>query len=118
MADIPPELWADILERMRQVVREVVSAELARLRPTPSQVIAEDRTAALVDIRHVAKLLSLSQRTVWRMGNDGSMPAPVRLGASVRWVLAEIDDWTKAGCPPVQRPGDHSSAKRSKHVSE
>lgn len=38
----------------------------------------------LIDLREAAKLLGLSQRTVWGMSKNGRMPAPIRIGRAVR----------------------------------
>ena len=42
----------------------------------------------LIDNREAAKLLKVSERTLWRMWNDGQMPAPIRIGRAVRWSYA------------------------------
>jgi len=41
--------------------------------------------AALLDVKAVAALLRCSERHVYRMADAGKMPAPVKLGALVRW---------------------------------
>ena len=53
----------------------------------------------LITAEELAGLLNLSKRTLWRMRSAGSMPQPVKLGNSVRWVRVEILNWLKAGCP-------------------
>jgi excisionase family DNA binding protein len=57
----------------------------------------------LLDVRAVAQLLGCSPRHVYRLADAGKMPAPVRLGALVRWPRAAIEDWIAAGCPVVRR---------------
>jgi excisionase family DNA binding protein len=61
--------------------------------------------SALLDVRAVAALLRCSARHVYRMADAARMPAPVRLGALVRWRRQELLDWLAAGCPPVRRSG-------------
>ena len=66
-----------------------------------------DRTnpnPSLLDVRAVAALLDCSPRHVYRMSDAGRMPAPVRVGALVRWPRAVIDSWVADGCPPVRVP--------------
>jgi len=64
---------------------------------------AEDRQlAALLDVQAVAKLLDCSSRHVYRLADAGRMPAPLKLGALVRWRRAEIDRWLDAGCPSMR----------------
>lgn len=49
----------------------------------------------LMNAKQVASMFGISQRTVWRLKDAGKLPAPVRLGSSVRWnrsVLAQFID--------------------------
>jgi excisionase family DNA binding protein len=59
--------------------------------------------AALLDVKAVAALLGCSARHVYRLTDAGRMPAPVRLGALIRWRRAEIEEWIAAGCPSTRR---------------
>ncbi len=54
--------------------------------------------SALLGVRDVAALLSVSPRTVRRLADAGKMPRPKRLGSLVRWNRAELDDWLAGGC--------------------
>ena len=62
-------------------------------------------TAQLLDVRAVAQLLDCSPRHVYRLSDAGRMPAPVRLGALVRWRRQDLDAWLAAGCPATRRAG-------------
>ena len=53
----------------------------------------------LLTVEELAQLLSLSERTLWRLRSAGALPKPVKLGNSVRWVRVEIQNWIEAGCP-------------------
>ena len=53
----------------------------------------------LLMVRDVAAMLRLSERTVWRRAAAGELPAPLRIGNSVRWRRDEIIAWVEAGCP-------------------
>ena len=66
---------------------------------------ADAPAAQLLDVRAVAALLDCSPRHVYRLSDAGRMPAPIRLGALVRWRRSELTDWLAAGCPPVRRAG-------------
>jgi excisionase family DNA binding protein len=57
----------------------------------------------LLDVRVVAQILHCSPRHVYRLADAGRMPAPVRLGALVRWRRSELLDWLAAGCPTCRR---------------
>ncbi len=57
----------------------------------------------LGDVNIVAEKLCCSTRHVYRLADAGQMPAPVRLGALVRWDIDEIDRWIVLGCPSVRK---------------
>jgi excisionase family DNA binding protein len=67
--------------------------------------LSEASPVALLDVRAVARLLDCSPRHVYRLADAGRMPAPVRIGALVRWSRQAIDDWIGAGCPPCRSTG-------------
>ena len=54
---------------------------------------------ALTD-HDLAGLLGVSRSHVWSMNSRGKLPAPIRLGRSVRWARAEVEDWLAADAPP------------------
>ena len=62
------------------------------------KVVKEDVHAAL-SAAELAKELGVSLRHIRRLDADGKLPRPVRLGGSVRWLVAEINEWLEAGAP-------------------
>lgn len=56
----------------------------------------------LGDVKAVAAKFTCSPRHVYRLSDAGRMPAPLKLGALVRWDLDEIDAWIASGCKPVR----------------
>lgn len=64
-----------------------------------SQVAGLDEPL-LVNVTQVARLLGLSERTVWQLDKGGKLPLPLRIGRSVRWHLEELRRWVSAGSPP------------------
>ncbi len=69
-----------------------------------------EELALLIDTKQVAKLLNVSDRTVFGMNKDGRMPRSVKIGSAVRWNREELQAWVNAGCPrrddwtwPVER---------------
>jgi predicted DNA-binding transcriptional regulator AlpA len=53
-----------------------------------------------VDAKALAGLLGVCERTVRSMDSSGRLPKPLRLNdRSVRWVVAEVQDWLRAGAP-------------------
>ena len=59
----------------------------------------ETTQALAVDAKTLAGLLGVSKRHVRRMNSAGSLPRPIKLGRSVRWSVAEVNQWIEAGCP-------------------
>jgi excisionase family DNA binding protein len=66
---------------------------------TTSIVPPELAAAVLLDVRAVAALLGCSTRHVYRLADASRMPAPVRIGALVRWRRTDIESWLDARCP-------------------
>jgi excisionase family DNA binding protein len=72
---------------------------------TPTMSAPEPGAALLLDVRAVARLLDCSSRHVYRLADAGKMPAPIKLGALVRWRRQDIDAWLAGGCKPVRMTG-------------
>lgn len=53
----------------------------------------------LISAKEVSEILSISQRTLWRMLSAGRMIPPIRLGRVVRWRADEVTQWIANGCP-------------------
>lgn len=53
----------------------------------------------LLDRVGVAYALGISIRALDKLRARGALPAPVRLGRSVRWSRLELGAWIAAGCP-------------------
>lgn len=68
--------------------------------------------AELLSCKAVAGMLDISIRQVWRMRDGGLLPAPVKLGGSVRWRRADLESWIEAGCPDVRRGEDAARGVR------
>ena len=49
----------------------------------------------------VARALGLSTRTVRRLWQTGKLPAPIRLGGSLRWDMAALREWLAKGAPAM-----------------
>lgn len=68
----------------------VVRASADSLKPESAET--------LITAKELAKRLAISVRSVWRRDSAGELPAPVRIGGSVRWRAEELNRWIKAGC--------------------
>ena len=58
--------------------------------------------ALLLTIDDVARLLSVSTRTVRRLRQEGRIPPPVCVGRSVRWNRESLRQWIESGCPATK----------------
>ena len=46
----------------------------------------------LLDAKELARRMSISVRTVWRLSGEGRLPRPVRLGDRiVRWRVSDVE---------------------------
>jgi len=53
----------------------------------------------LLNASTVGEMLSLSKRQIFRLKSCGKIPAPVKIGGSVRWIESEINQWIQVGAP-------------------
>ncbi len=53
---------------------------------------------ALITASQLATLLSISERTVYRLKSSNRLPESINLGGSVRWRLDDVRRWIDAGC--------------------
>jgi excisionase family DNA binding protein len=53
----------------------------------------------LITAVQLAELLSISERTLYRLKSTGQLPKPISLGGSVRWRITEVRSWIAQGCP-------------------
>lgn len=56
---------------------------------------AKRNTGKLLTAQAVAEMLSLSKRQVFRLNSCGKIPAPIRIGGSVRWSENEMVEFIK-----------------------
>lgn len=63
------------------------------------QMANETKTEKLLTAKAVGEMLSLSKRQIFRLNSCGKLPAPIRIGGSVRWAESTIAAWLKAGAP-------------------
>ena len=60
-----------------------------------------DSPDRLIPVGDVAAMLGVSRRTVWRLADAGKLPPPLRIGGSLRWRLADVQQWIANGCPII-----------------
>jgi predicted DNA-binding transcriptional regulator AlpA len=53
----------------------------------------------LLTAKELGVLLNLSKRQIFRLNSCGKIPAPIRIGGSVRWAESTIVGWLQAGAP-------------------
>ena len=64
---------------------------------------ADPGEAILAPAATIARMLGISERTVWRLLSAGQIVHPVRIGGSVRWRVTAVEEWIAAGCPAPGR---------------
>jgi len=98
-------LTVETIERIAELVKSSTSPGQKRHEDSPSAIYAGEKSPddepLLLSTREVAKLLRVSDRTLFRMHTEGEMPKPIRIGRAVRWGRDEIKAWVDNGCPPV-----------------
>ena len=58
----------------------------------------EQTTEKLLTAKALGQMLSLSKRQIFRLNSCGKIPAPIRIGGSIRWNLeGDIKPWLTAG---------------------
>lgn len=73
------------------------------MQTTTMTTAAQLPPAQLLGVRAVAGMLGCSTRHVYRLSDAGRMPAPLKLGALVRWPRKAMEDWIDQGCKPVRQ---------------
>ena len=59
----------------------------------------------LIDAAELARMLSVSKPTVWRLRDDGKLPPSIALTSQcVRWRRDAVAEWIEAGCPADGTP--------------
>ena len=53
----------------------------------------------LGDVKDLAGLLHVSQKTIRRLTDAGKIPGAIRIGRLLRFDLVLINSWIAAGCP-------------------
>ncbi len=62
-----------------------------------TDVIA-NQNCVLVSCKTLAKMLSISPRTAWRLLSAGKLPKPVSLGGSKRFLMSDIELFLECNC--------------------
>jgi excisionase family DNA binding protein len=72
------------------------NGDIDLMRPSATGV---DSTPILISAEELARLMHVSERTLWRLLSAGKVPQPVRIGRNTRWRYAEVREWIEKGCP-------------------
>ena len=68
--------------------------------PVRNQRISSDLPRPLlISASDFARMLQVSDRTLWRLQSAGKLPPVIRIGGSTRWRLLEVEEWIAGGCP-------------------
>jgi len=61
--------------------------------------MVNEKAERLLTAKTLGQMLSLSKRQIFRLNSCGKIPAPIRIGGSVRWAESTIAKWLAAGAP-------------------
>jgi len=80
-----PTQIAELADAVANRVGALLAGRLERERP------------ALLSVDGVARLLSVSVRTVWKLTSTGELPSPIKLPGTrvVRWRRSEVLEWVE-----------------------
>jgi excisionase family DNA binding protein len=51
-----------------------------------------------ISVKELAEKLSLSSRTIWRLGSSNKLPKMVSIGGSKRFLMSDVDLFLECGC--------------------
>jgi excisionase family DNA binding protein len=71
----------------------------------PQSAVPSGSQPSLWTIDDFAGRLKCSTRHIRRLIDAGRAPAPIRLGALIRFDPAAVERWIQAGCPDLRRGG-------------
>lgn len=77
----------------------VLDASIAKDSNVELPAAAAKETNLLLSAEKVAELLDISIRSLWRLRASRQIPAPIRVGGSVRWRTKDLEAWIAKGCP-------------------
>ena len=69
---------------------------------TNPQTAAPEAAPLLIGRNGLSARLALSPSTVDRPNSAGKLSMPLKLGGRLLWQVAEVEAWTRAGCPERQ----------------
>lgn len=68
----------------------------------PDATLHTGAETRLIDANELARLLSVSKPTIWRLREAGKLPAAIALTSQcIRWHRGNVLDWINAGCPAI-----------------
>ncbi len=59
-----------------------------------------DPQCLTIDTETLGRLLDRSPASILRDDSAGRVPKPIRIGHGQRWLVVEIEEWIRHGCPP------------------
>jgi predicted DNA-binding transcriptional regulator AlpA len=92
-----------IMQAVGLLASETEQKKDARLKVSRNAIFGGEKPpedqSLLLDNKQAAKLLKISERTLWELSHTNRIPPPVRIGAAVRWSFDVLKKWVEAGCP-------------------
>ncbi len=60
---------------------------------------SNQNTQFAINAKAFGQRLALSKRQIFRLNSCGKIPAPVKIGGSVRWKISDVELWLEWNCP-------------------
>lgn len=103
---------------MRELLREVVRAEIEPLISAIRAGKAATESPTLMTAKDVQALLRIDERTLRRATREGAVPPPIHIGGRmIRWRRGDLERWLESGARP-QKKTFHARRKAGSCVSE
>lgn len=75
--------------------------------------VTTNQNCVLVSCKTLAKMLSISTRTAWRLLSAGKLPKPVSLGGSKRFLMSDVNLFLECNC----NMAEFNTRKKAKNAS-
>ncbi len=95
---------------MNQLPFDETPADESKPTPNPPQPL--NSLPELLTIRELARALKLSPRSLWRLVRKQQLPAPFRIGGSIRWRVVDVSQWIAKGCNQTTDTGPETTSDR------
>ncbi|MGA2137515.1 MAG: helix-turn-helix domain-containing protein [Verrucomicrobiia bacterium] len=85
-------------EIITQIGRAITNGDRTQIFALANQLVVNgngqpNETEEGLDLHQVARMLTVSERSVWRLVARGELAGPVHIGRSCRWIAADLHEY-------------------------